>query len=99
MKEILTEERRCALALIAQWVGWFGAITLHIWVTIAYGMMPDWTTFPLIFLIGVAVTGTLVRSRMRLTKTIVQTFNAGLRLQAERYQEEERRRREHHFSE
>lgn len=76
------ERTRRAVASALQWGGWGGSLFLLIWGTINYDpaegkFAPAWLSLGFIFLIGVAIAGTTARSRMRITDTIVQAFEAG----------------------
>jgi hypothetical protein len=65
-KELIPEHIRRFLASLAQWVGWFGAFTVGSTVIIC---------------LFVGIVGTLVRSRMRLSQTILAAFRAGVEIQ------------------
>lgn len=77
-----TEPTRRLVAVLLQWGGWLSTIGFGLYTVVAYdpnhgNFAPQWVTFVWIFSMGVAIAGTLVRSRMRLTSTILSAFKAG----------------------
>lgn len=83
-RELVPERLRRATAFVAQWGGWLAAISLYIWSTTQYQTVqerPPWIGSAFIFCLFVAIVGTLVRSRMRLTQTILAAFQAGVEVQ------------------
>lgn len=71
----IPETTRAKAALAFMIIGWTGAATI---VALIYGDVLDNHRPGLLPLVGLAVAATLVRSRMRLTETITQVFQAGL---------------------
>lgn len=81
------ESIRRAAASFFQWGGWGYAFGIFLFATLNYDpatghFAPQWVSFTFIGSLCIGVAGTLVRSRMRLTDTIVGAFQAG----AEAYQ-------------
>lgn len=77
-----TEPARRALSAFFQWGGWATAVGVFVYATSQFdpnhgNFAPQWVGFTFIFSIGLGIAGTLVRSRMRLTKTILEVFRAG----------------------
>jgi hypothetical protein len=76
------EAVRRTIASVLQWGGWGGALFMIIYSALNYDpsrheLPPSWYGLTTIFLVGVAIAGTTVRSRMRITDTIVRAFEAG----------------------
>lgn len=80
MKEIFSEPWRRTGALIAQWGGWLGALTIYVWSILARagGPAPHWTSLTFIGLLAIAIAGTTARARMRLAGMIVDAFIVGM---------------------
>lgn len=77
-----SESFRRAGALFFQWAGWGYAFGVFFFATFNYDpnhgdFAPQWVGFTFIGSLCVGIAGTLVRSRMRLTDTIVTAFTAG----------------------
>jgi hypothetical protein len=77
-----TEPARRVMASVCQWGGWLSTVGFGLYAVVEFDpnhghFAPQWVTFVWIFSMGVAIAGTLVRSRMRLTKTILSAFSAG----------------------
>lgn len=77
MDRLLSEDVRRFLNLIICYGAWLGSLTMAWWVIDSnhrrYGVI-------VVFLIGVAVTASLVRSRYKLVDSITEAFQAGLRI-------------------
>lgn len=74
-------------ASILQWGGWLSTLGFGLYSVIEFdpnhgNFAPQWLTFVWIVSMGLAIAGTLVRSRMRLTKTILHAFKAGSEAEA-----------------
>jgi hypothetical protein len=85
-KELIPEHIRRFLASLAQWVGWFGAFTLYLYSITQFNpskgdFAPQWVGSTFIICLFVGIVGTLVRSRMRLSQTILAAFRAGVEIQ------------------
>jgi energy-converting hydrogenase Eha subunit B len=83
VKDYIPEGTRRILASVAQWGGWLGSFGVFAWATLTIdpGTAPRvklLTVLVVIILVGVAVAGTTVRSRMRLSETIVHAFKVGM---------------------
>lgn len=85
-KELVPEHIRRFTAAAAQWGGWLAAFTIYIYSITTYNpsqgnFAPQWvgSTFLICLFIGIA--GTMVRSRMRLSQTILESFRAGVEIQ------------------
>lgn len=92
-REFLPEPLRRAGAVAAQWGGWAGAFGVYLWSVIQYESVaerPQWVGSTFIISLFVAIVGTLVRSRMRLTQTIIDAFKAGVEVQRIRDQRNDR---------
>lgn len=77
-----TEPVRRIIALVLQWGGWISCIGIFAYATTYFDpnhghFAPQWVGFGFILSMGIGIAGTLVRSRMRLTQTIVDAFKAG----------------------
>lgn len=88
MKRFDTEPARRGTAIVLQWGGWLTTIGVFIYATLEFdpnhgNFAPQWVPFAFILSMGIAIAGTLVRSRMRLTDTIMNAFKAGARIRAE----------------
>lgn len=85
-KRIDTEPIRRVLAGVAQWGGWAASVGLLVYSIQFHpekgDFAPQWVGLTFVMCIGVAIAGTLVRSRMRLTNTIMAAFRAGASLRA-----------------
>lgn len=76
------ETARRAAASFFQWAGWGYAFGIFLYATLNYNpnqgdFAPQWVGFTFIGSLCIGIAGTLVRSRMRLTDTIVSAFTAG----------------------
>lgn len=76
------ETFRRAAASFFQWAGWGYAFAIFLFATLNYDptkghFAPQWVGFSFFAGLCIGVAGTLVRSRMRLTATIVAAFEAG----------------------
>lgn len=83
-RELIPERLRRATACVAQWGGWLGAIALYVVTVVQYDTLeerPPWIGSGFVLLLFIAVVGTTVRSRMRLTQTIIAAFQAGVEVQ------------------
>lgn len=92
---------RRAVANIAMWGGWAGAIALGVWSITSYNpeqgqFAPQWVGLTFILLIGIAIAGTSVTSRIKLSRTIVDAFKAGF--ESARQQLAEDREKENHHA-
>lgn len=81
--ELISERKRRFTANVFQYGGWGGMWTVYIWIITHYDARagnpaPTELVFGFFVLIFLGMTGTMVRSRMRLAKTITATFEAGL---------------------
>lgn len=89
-----TEPLRRIVAAVFQWGGWITCIGVFVYATSQFdpnhgNFAPQWVSFTFIFSIGVAIAGTLVRSRMRLTQTILSAFRAGAASERSRREDED----------
>jgi hypothetical protein len=78
-----TEALRRVAASVIMWGGWGGCIGLGTWAIVEFDpnhgdFAPQWVGLGFILLMGVAIAGTLARSRMRLTHAILTAFRAGV---------------------
>jgi hypothetical protein len=86
---MVTEKVRRFGAALAMWGGWLGALGFFTYGTLSFDpnhmhFAPQWVSFAFIGLIGVAIAGSTARSRMRLSDTIVKTFEAGFKASEDR---------------
>lgn len=81
MNRFDTEPIRRVGASLLQWGGWAASIGLGIYSIQFHPekgeFAPQWVGLAFVFAIGLAITGSLVRSRMRLSHTILSAFKAG----------------------
>lgn len=89
MKNKDTELARRFTAATLQWGGWSTCIGVFVYGATQFDpnhgvFAPQWVSFTFIFSMGVAIAGTLVRSRMRLTQTIIGVFQAGQQSERDR---------------
>lgn len=82
-KELIPERARRATAALAQWLGWGGAIGLYVWSITTYNpsegrFAPQWVGSTFIGCLFVGIVGTMIRSRHRLSDTILAAFKAGV---------------------
>ena len=92
-----TEPIRRGTAVFLQWGGWLCTIGVFIYATLEFDpnhgdFAPQWVPFAFILSMGIAIAGTLVRSRMRLTDTIIKAFRAGAKSERERARDENERK-------
>lgn len=92
MKNRDTEPTRRLMASVLQWAAWATVVGVFVYATSQFdpnrgNFAPQWVGFTFIFAIGVAITATLVRSRMRLTQTILSVFRAGQRSERDRQED------------
>lgn len=78
------ESLRRVGAAFFQWAGWGYAFGIFLYATLNYDpatghFAPQWISFTFIGSLCIGVAGTLVRSRMRLTDSIVTAFEMGAR--------------------
>jgi hypothetical protein len=93
-KEVVPERYRRAFAALTQWLGWAGAIGLYVWSITQYNpskgdFAPQWVGSTFIACLFVGIVGTMVRSRMRLSDTILAAFKAGMLAAAESKKDDE----------
>jgi hypothetical protein len=77
-----TEPLRRIVATVLQWGGWLTNIALFVYATLEFDpnhghFAPQWVGFGFIFSMGVGVAATLVKSRMRLSRSILGAFKEG----------------------
>ena len=92
-RELVPETVRRVGAILAQWGGWTGAVAVYLFSVTQYSRMqdrPQWIGSTFLILLFIAIVGTLVRSRMRLTQTIIEAFKAGVEVQRIRDERKER---------
>jgi hypothetical protein len=86
MKERIEARRNVGtgriVASVAMWGGWFGSAGLGLFAVMNYDpnhlrFAPQWVSLAYIFLVGVAIAGTSVVSRLKLAQTIRDAFEAG----------------------
>lgn len=85
-REIVPERLRRLTAQLAQWGGWVGAFSMYFWSITQYNpsegkFAPQWVGSTFIICLFIGIVGTMVRSRMRLTHTILAAFQAGVEAQ------------------
>lgn len=70
-------------ASVFQWGGWMGALGVFVFASVSYDpahgkFAPQWVGLTFIGLMGLAIAGSVARSRMRLSDTIVDALRAGM---------------------
>lgn len=80
--ELMSEGARRCVACGAMWLGWLGGLGMFIHAVFSYDpsegrFAPQWVSFSFFLLLFIAVAGTLVRSRMRLSDTIIAALKTG----------------------
>lgn len=77
-----TERIRRVTASVLQWAGWITSAGLGVWSEVQYDpnhgdFAPQWVNLAFVFALGVAITASVVRSRMRLAGTIIGAMRIG----------------------
>lgn len=85
-------------AYTAMWGGWLGLIGIATYSTLTYDpakgqFAPPWITWGALILLGLAIAGTSLVSRLKLSDAIVEAFKTGM--QAARNAELDRKSHEH----
>ena len=80
--EIFPESVRRFGAALMMWAGWLGGLFLFTYALFNYNpsegrFAPQWLSFSFFLCLFIAVAGTLVRSRMRLSDTIIAALKTG----------------------
>jgi len=79
---------------VLQWGGWGGAVFLLVWGTMNYDpskgeFAPQWVSFTFILCIGLAIAGTTVKARMRLSDTIIAAMKMGFQISEDSRKEDD----------
>lgn len=81
--EVFSEEARRIIAGVCMYGGWAGGALIFLYATLKYNpnqghFAPQWVGFSFFFLLFIGIAGTLVRSRMRLSRTIQDAMRMGM---------------------